>query len=240
MIKNISSKTKDFKFKQFHINGGSSGMPVSTDGVLLGAWAELADAHSILDIGTGTGLLTLMCAQRFSHTAITAIDINQEAIDAAGENFSASPWPERITLLRGDILDYQPKQRFDAIICNPPYFNSGEQSAISQRAQARHSDSLDHAMLLKRAHSLLSDNGKACFILPKAEGDAFIALAQQQQLFLSACCCVKSTERKTVSRYLLEFRPQPAETRRSTLTIHDNNGYSDAFITLTRDFYLKM
>lgn len=215
-------------------------MPVSTDGVLLGAWADLTSARHILDIGTGTGLLALMCAQRFTDAVISAIDINQQAITAAAKNFAASPWHTRLTLLQGDILHYRPEHPIDAIICNPPYFTSGEQSSVSQRAQARHADSLDHALLLGRCHALLPEHGKACFILPKTEGEAFIELARQQALFLSACCAVRTTESKPVSRLLLEFRPKSAEVRHSELTIHGQNGYSDDFIALTRHFYLKM
>ena len=117
-------QTKSFNFKQFSIYGGQSGMPVSTDGVLLGAWVSLAPKSSVLDIGTGTGLLALMVAQRFADISISAIDIEPHAIEAATINIEQSPWQDRITLHDGSVLTTDFLKKFDSVICNPPYFNS--------------------------------------------------------------------------------------------------------------------
>ena len=183
-MKSERFQTKGFKFKQFSIHGGESGMPVSTDGVMLGAWANCSPQSKILDIGTGTGLLALMCAQRFPAVEITALDIEISAIEAAQHNFTQSPWSDRLYIQHADVLQFEPTHHFEHIICNPPYFNSGEQSKQSQRATARHTDSLQHAALLKRCHELLTEEGTASFVLPIIEGERFIAMAQQQGWYL--------------------------------------------------------
>ncbi|WP_372377854.1 tRNA1(Val) (adenine(37)-N6)-methyltransferase [Vibrio natriegens] len=239
-MNNEKHKTKSFKFKQFFIEGGESGMPVSTDGVMLGAWVESPEEAEILDIGTGTGLLALMCAQRFSRAKITAVDIEATAIDAAQKNFTHSSWQERLSVFHADVLTFTPSQLFQRIICNPPYFNSGEQSKQSQRATARHTDSLRHDALLYRCYQLLEEDGKASFVLPVTEGEQFIELALQQGWYLSRLCRVQPSERKPVHRVLFELAKQPCDTKISHLIIHSSDGYSDDFVQLTREFYLKM
>ncbi|KLN64210.1 tRNA1(Val) (adenine(37)-N6)-methyltransferase [Vibrio sp. VPAP30] len=234
------NKTKDFDFKQFTIYGGYSGMPVSTDGVLLGAWVELSKSAHLLDIGTGTGLLSLMCAQRHSSLIIEAIDIDVHAIEAAQVNFSRSSWQKRLALHQGDILQYKFTRQFDRIICNPPYFNSGEQARNATRATARHTGTLTHKALLLRCKQLLTNKGKASFVLPKLEGEQFVQLAKTQDWHVSRLCQIKATERKEVSRLLIELTKFPTATVRESLTIHTDQGYSDTFIELTKDFYLKM
>ncbi len=238
-------------------------MPVSTDGVLLGAWAlnpyglkgtseskSTSEAketsvpneqpRAILDIGTGTGLLTLMMAQRFARADLHAIDIEQTAIDAAQHNFAQSPWGERLTLHSGSVLTYSFPMLFDHIVCNPPYFNNGEQTQNHQRATARHSDQLPHGALIDCCAQWLTTRGKASFILPIVEGRAFIEQAEQKGLYLSRYCEVSPSERKPVHRILFELSKQPSPLHTDALIIHHNNGYSDAFTALTHDFYLKM
>ncbi|MEZ8984634.1 tRNA (adenosine(37)-N6)-methyltransferase TrmM [Vibrio cyclitrophicus FF160] len=242
-MKDKTIETKSFNFKKFSIYGGQSGMPVSTDGVLLGAWTNLAPKSSVLDIGTGTGLLALMTAQRYEDASIFAIDIDLHAIDAATINIEQSQWQDRISLNHGSVLTADFSQRFDAIICNPPYFNSGEQAQQSQRATARHTGSLDHLQLAMRCFELTTENATASFILPTPEGEGFIKLAQQCGWYLAKRLDVKTTNKKPASRILFELSKDPAceqDLQCESLTIHNNNGYSEAFIALTKDFYLKM
>lgn len=242
-MKDKTVQTKSFNFKQFSIYGGQSGMPVSTDGVLLGAWISLPQRSRVLDVGTGTGLLTLMTAQRFEDALISAIDIDQHAIDAATVNIEQSPWQDRIALHYGSVLTTDFPQRFDAIICNPPYFNSGEQAQQSQRATARHTDSLDHLQLAKRCFEITTETATASFILPTPEGEGFIKLAEQCGWYLAKRLDVKTTDKKPASRILFELSKDPAceqDLQRESLTIHHQGGYSEAFIALTKDFYLKM
>ncbi|MBW3697084.1 methyltransferase domain-containing protein [Vibrio sp. T187] len=233
-------KTKGFNFKQFSIDGGQSGMPVSTDGVLLGAWAQFPHANNILDIGTGTGLLALMTAQRFTGVNVQAIDINQHAIEAALFNFKHSPWSPRIQLIQGDVLSHPFTEKFAGIICNPPYFNNGEQAKQQQRATARHTDTLAHQALIDRCSAITTEAVTASFILPITEGESFIALALQSGWYLSRRLDVKPTDTKPASRVLFELTKHPQETQYDHLTIRHKADYSDEFIALTKDFYLKM
>ncbi|WED23315.1 methyltransferase [Vibrio sp. JC009] len=239
-MKTEPAKTKDFKFKQFHICGGLSGMPVSTDGVLLGAWASFSDPEKILDIGTGTGLLALMCAQRFAKAEITALDIDDNAIAAASTNFNNSHWTDRLQLILQDVLEFEPSYKFDAIICNPPYFNTGEQSSVSQRAKARHTDTLNHKSLLARCHRLLTKEGRACFILPLFEGETFLSMASEANWNVAKVCRVRPNENKPTSRLLIELSKQTIATEETELSIRSQDGYSEKFTALTKAFYLKM
>lgn len=240
IMKSKKLKTKGFNFKQFCIEGGESGMPVSTDGVMLGAWIQSPNNAQILDIGTGTGLLALMCAQRFTEAQVTAVDIELTAIEAAQKNVVQSPWSARVSVHHSDVLDFTPTHPFQRIICNPPYFNSGEQSKHSQRATARHTDTLRHNALLQRCYQLLDEQGKANFVLPITEGERFIELALHQGWHLSRVCRVQPSEKKPVHRLLFELAKQPCDTQESYLIIHSHDGYSDDFVQLTREFYLKM
>ncbi len=240
IMKNKKLKTKGFNFKQFCIEGGESGMPVSTDGVMLGAWIQSPNDAKILDIGTGTGLLALMCAQRFTEAEITAVDIELTAVAAAQKNMAQSPWSDRVSVHHTDILHFTPTHSFQRIICNPPYFNSGEQSKHSQRATARHTDTLGHNALLQRCYHLLDDEGRASFVLPITEGEQFIELALNQGWYLSRICRVQPSEKKPVHRLLFELSKRPCDLQTSHLIIRSNDGYSDDFIQLTREFYLKM
>lgn len=239
-MKSKTFKTKGFKFKQFSIDGGESGMPVSTDGVMLGAWAKCPPQCNILDIGTGTGLLALMCAQRFSNAQITALDIEPTAVEAAHTNFVLSPWADRLNVIHADVLTFEPAQRFQHIICNPPYFNSGEQSKQSQRATARHTDTLQHTALFARCYDLLEEDGKASFVLPITEGEQFIAMAKSQGWHVSRLYYVQPSQKKAVHRVLFELSKKACDTEESQLFIHSNQGYSEEFIRLTHEFYLKM
>ncbi|MFH0264493.1 tRNA1(Val) (adenine(37)-N6)-methyltransferase [Vibrio rumoiensis] len=234
------NKTKDFHLKQFSIHGGHSGMAVSTDGILLGAWAKVSDHSSILDIGTGTGLLSLMCAQRTQASLITAIDIDEEAIKAAQYNVDSSPWSQRIRVIKTAAQQLDPKQRFEHIICNPPYFNSGVTSRWQSRATARHTHTLPHDELLIACARLLSPSGSASFILPKEEGEQFIHIALIQGWYLEHLCQVNTTKHKASYRLLFTLIRDKITCQHSQLTIHQETGYSDEFIQLTRDFYLKM
>ncbi|MGV3001849.1 tRNA1(Val) (adenine(37)-N6)-methyltransferase [Vibrio sp. E150_018] len=234
------NKTKDFHFKRFSIYGGHSGMAVSTDGILLGAWAKISNHSSILDIGTGTGLLALMCAQRNQQSQITAIDIDEDAIKSAQYNIDNSPWNKRIRVIKSAAQQLESNLKFDHIICNPPYFNSGATSDWQARAIARHTQTLPHSELLNACAKLLKPAGSASFILPKTEGEAFIQLALEQGWFVERLCQVNTTEHKPGYRLLFTLTRVQTECQNSQLTIHQANGYSEPFIQLTRDFYLKM
>lgn len=235
---------KAFHCKQFRVEQGQCGMPISTDGILLGAWSgriESAQQGGALDIGTGTGLLSLMLAQQCPELVIHAIDIDEHAVKTAHDNFQHSPWATRLHAAQQDVLSAQFDRRFERIICNPPYFNSGVSAQNHQRALARHTQSLDHQRLAQKTAELLAEQGLAHFILPANEGLAFTRLMQQQGLHLTRECLVRAEQHKPVTRRLLEFSHQ-RQTRISetTLNIRHENQYTAAFTELTREFYLKM
>ncbi|GLR77095.1 tRNA1(Val) (adenine(37)-N6)-methyltransferase [Aliivibrio sifiae] len=231
---------KSFTFKQFHIDIGQCGMPVSTDGVLLGAWATINNSLSILDIGCGTGLLSLMCAQREPLSQIDAVELMPMAVEVAQANFQNSKWAKQITLFHQDILSFTPQKTYDAIICNPPYFNNGEQSQKGERSVARHTDALPFFDLLTQCKKLLTSEGRASFILPLIEGEQFIEIAKNCDFKLTKLTKIKTTEKKSVSRLLIELSVFPYDYQENTLIIHSKNSYSDDFIDLTRCFYLNM
>lgn len=242
---------KDFSFKQFHIQAGQCGMPVSTDAVLLGAWAKVTTANNILDIGCGTGLLAIMSAQRNASANIFAVEIEKNAYLAAKNNFILSPWSDRLTVVHAAIQDYAKQMshsvtneslKFDAIICNPPYFNNGQLSSNNERALARHTHTLSHQSLLDCCSRLLKPQGTLSLILPKSEGEALLALTQSMALQATRLTYVKTTSTKGVTRLLIELTQQAikSDTIMDELIINQGNGYTKEFTALTRAFYLKM
>lgn len=238
---------KGFTFKQFHVDDGGCGMAVSTDGVLLGAWATLPKQGKLIDIGTGSGLLALMMAQRIAPAlcSITAIELDDSAADAATKNFLNSPWSSSLHCVKQDIQQWastQSKNNIEYIICNPPYFNFGLQADSQTRATARHTDTLTHDALLQSISYLLAPKGIVSLILPAYEGRQLIQAAEKYDLRCQRLCEVKSTERKPVSRLLIELTPSHVQIplQKEALCIHDSGQYSAQFMTLTRDFYLKL
>ncbi|BDM63524.1 tRNA1(Val) (adenine(37)-N6)-methyltransferase [Shewanella sp. NFH-SH190041] len=233
-----------FTFKQFHIEDFGCGMPVSTDGVILGAWAPLTDAGTILDIGAGSGLLSLMAAQR-SQAHISAIEIDDTAAKACQANFAASPWAARLQLHHQAIQQFVlPHNALaDHIICNPPYFETGPKSVKTGRAMARHTDTLGFTELLEAISRLLSNKGQASLILPTQSLSAFrSALTTQPNLHLIRRCELISVQGKAANRVLLLLGRQPIpECQTEQLVIRErNNQYSEQMISLTRDFYLNL
>ncbi|WNJ96074.1 methyltransferase [Vibrio ruber] len=240
-MKKKSQHPKMFHFKQFSVSAGECGMPVSTDGVLLGAWMNGHNLRSILDIGTGTGLLALFCAQRFPEAQITALDIDEQAIQTAINNRDNSPWASRVEVKHQDILTFTPHSDYDAIICNPPYFTSGQVATAPTRALARHVSGFSHQQLLHHCQHLLSPTGQLNLILPCQEGDALINIAKQQGWFLTRYCLVSPTDTKPPARILFSLsKTKPPVCEETRLTIRIQNSYTPAFTELTQAFYLKM
>ncbi|MGS0824521.1 tRNA1(Val) (adenine(37)-N6)-methyltransferase [Shewanella sp. 0m-8] len=244
-----------FTFKQFHIDDNRCGMPVSTDGVLLGAWAPLSQAQTILDIGAGSGLLSLMAAQR-SQAKITAIELDDQAALDCQHNFNASAWSDRLELICCDIQAYCQNghsKQFEHIICNPPYFANGPQSSNASRATARHTDSLSFEALLAAIKQLLAPEGQASLILPTESVSLLEAILATHNLRLCHKLLAASVEGKAPNRQILvlthdltakniiDCDTDIQTASQQQLYIREKNGqYSKAFSQLSQDFYLKL
>lgn len=204
-------------------------MKVGTDGVLLGAWAQ--GGSCILDIGTGTGVVALMMAQRFPDAQVTAIDIDDGAVRQAAANVAQSPFDLRIKVTQASLQEH--KGLYEAIVCNPPFFIDSMQAPDRQRNMARHATTLTYAELMQHAWRLLSDDGELSVVVPfdyrkRMEDEAIFV-----GFFPSRVCAVSTSERKPAKRYLLAFRKHPCLCEQQHLTIG-----SDAYRALTGDFYL--
>ena len=232
---------KGFTFKQFHIDHSRCAMKVGTDGTLLGAWAEVPAEGRILDIGTGTGLIAIMAAQRTSSARITAIDIDSACIEQARENVSATEWHERIEVTHSSLQEFASAEPFDVIISNPPYFVDSLLSPDASRTTARHTETLSFADLVQGVERLLAPEGRFALILPPAEMAQFLTAASGR-LYVERRCEVWTTPRSGVRRIMAELSFTPnASPKSEKLIIEDNGpqGYSEEYKRLTRDFYLK-
>lgn len=229
-----------FRFKQFSVDDSLSAMKIGTDGVLLGAWARVEGCRSILDVGTGTGLIALMAAQRNAEAHITAIDIDAMAAEEARLNAQHSPWAHRITVLRADVRSFVTDAKFDHIVSNPPYFNDSLRSPDVARSTARHTDTLGYAELVALAERMLCEGGRLSVVLPADCAPRFRREAFGR-LWLSRQTDVVTREGEEPKRSLMEFvlASEPMMPRCNSLTIHRCDGtYTEEYRHLTEDFYL--
>lgn len=231
-----------FSFKQFTIHHDRCAMKVGTDGVLLGAWADVSAARRILDIGTGTGLIALMMAQRNPNARIVGIDIDREAVGQARENIADSPWQNRVEAALQDVRTYQPSMPFDVIVSNPPYFVNSLKCPDGQRNTARHTDCLDFEDLTDSVSRLLSPQGTFSVIIPTDGMEDFLMSASHHELHLSRRTWVHTKPDAEPKRVLLAFsRSAEKNCAESHLVIElSRHVYSEEYTALTRDFYLKM
>jgi len=232
-----------FNFKQFTVYQDRCAMKVGIDGVLLGAWCNVVDTDHILDIGTGTGLIALMIAQR-SNSLIDAIEIDSTAVLQASENVKHSPWANRIKVEEVSLQDFAAttSQRYDLIVSNPPYFINSLKAPSEDRNVARHTDSLTHEELISNAIHLLKPEGRICIILPVNEALLCRDFALCNGLFCTREVKVIPKPTTNPKRTLLEFRLQPIQQEVSELVIESNerHHYSEEFSLLAKDFYLKL
>ncbi len=234
---------KPFQFKSFVIDQDRCAMKVGTDGVLLGAWAPVERAARILDIGTGTGLIAIMLAQRTKDSAVDAVEIDEAACGQARENMERTSWSERLRAFPLSIQDYAKTKatRYDLIVSNPPFFSGGTFSGSQDRNAVRHTVKLPHGDLLGAVRSLLAPDGRFCVVLPFMEGLRFRELANHYHLYCTRMTEVVPREGKPVARLLLQFEPSLRPVVKDRLAIADENGrWTEAYKELTEPFYLKI
>ena len=231
-----------FQFKQFKICQDRCAMKVGTDGTLLGAWAQAPDGPvSILDIGTGTGLIALMMAQRFPKASVVGIDIDTQTVVQARENVMESPFSERIVIRQCDATQMDGVEGFDAIVCNPPYFVDALTCPNEQRTTARHAVSLTYESLARTAFRLLKSDGLFSLVIPSDSRSRMESAALLEGFFLSRVCLIKTTPKKTSKRQLIEFRKHPVnkiDMDEGIIEIYPNVR-SPWYQQLTQEFYIK-
>ena len=233
-----------FQFKKFTINQDRCAMKVGTDGVLLGAWCPIDNnPFSILDIGAGTGILSLMIAQRSKAEQIDAIEIDEDAFEQCVDNFESSPWSDKLFCFHAGLDEFmeEPEDEYDLIISNPPFYTEDYKTENAQRDLARFSDALPFEDLVEAANLLLSENGIFAVIIPFKEEEKFIALAKDFELHPFKITRVKGTPTTEIKRSLLAFSKTQKQTLIDELIIETaRHQYTEEYIDLTKDFYLKM
>ncbi|HBY00965.1 MAG TPA: hypothetical protein DEG92_00190 [Rikenellaceae bacterium] len=254
---------ESFCFKQFTVLQGRSAMKVNTDGVLLGAWLSLpsqptsGDRLEILDIGTGTGVIALIIAQRLQeiapHFHVLAIDSDAPSANEAGTNFLSTPWAPNIEAKHISLQEMASEKtaegKFDLIVTNPPYFRNSLKAPCARRSSARHSDSLPYHTLISAAHNILNEAGRFAAVLPSEVADDFIAMAVENNLVPSRICKVRTVSAGKEKRVLMEFFKAAPGTghegnlfpREEQLTIQESGSgsYTNEYRRLTGDLYLK-
>lgn len=229
-----------FQFKQFTVWHDKCAMKVGTDGVLLGAWTSVQHSRRILDIGTGTGLVALMLAQR-SQSAITALEIDSQAAVQATENVGRSPWRDRVEVVVADFKQYRPDTQFDVIVSNPPYFVDSMKCPDNQRSIARHNNELTYDDLLCGVSVLLSPDGAFTLVIPTDAADRVKDIAQTYCLYPAQQLDVITKPGGTPKRTLITFTFTQQECRtEELLTEVARHQYSDAYAALTKEYYMKL
>jgi tRNA1Val (adenine37-N6)-methyltransferase len=234
-----------FTFKQFSIEQDKTAMKVGTDGVLLGAWTPIHhNPFSILDVGSGTGIIALILAQRTHAEQIDALEIDEDAYEQAVDNFESSPWGDRLFCFHAGLDEFieEPEDEYDLIVSNPPFYAEDYKTENEQRDLARFQDAMPFEELVEAADLLLSENGIFALIIPFKEEENFIALAKESELYPIKITRVKGTPKSEIKRSLLAFsRNEAPEVEIDELIIEiDRHVYTPEYIKLTKEFYLKM
>lgn len=230
-----------FKFKQFTVVQERSAMKVGTDGVVLGVTVPNGKYTRILDIGTGTGLVALMMAQRFQDAEIDAIEIDADAAREAEFNFNNSPWASRLRVTKGDVRELNSEYKYSLIVCNPPFFSNSLKNPCQKRTMARHDDNLPLSSLFNSIASLISNDGKAVIIVPASSLDEVVAQSSEKKLEIEKIIDIIPNENKPTVRVVVVLSLNVGGSIvRDSLVLETSvrNQYTSQFFALTRDFYL--
>jgi tRNA1Val (adenine37-N6)-methyltransferase len=231
-----------FQFKKFSVRHDRCTMKVGTDAVLLAAWVNVKDATYLLDIGTGSGVIALMLAQRTTPAVtIDAVEISEQDARQADENRQASPWPNKIRIHHQSIQQFNSPEKYDLIVTNPPFFIDSLKPPDAKRGAARHTVTLSHEDLINAVERLLLNDGKFNIILPAAEGARFIEKAIRGSLFCTRHYSFRSKKEKPVERWLMEFSRQLTACEHGEIILYDkSNEWSEDYRKITGDFYLSV
>ncbi|HQV34797.1 MAG: methyltransferase [Flavobacterium sp.] len=234
-----------FNFKMFAIQQDRCAMKVGTDSVLLGAWCPIENnPFSVLDIGAGTGILSLMIAQRSNAEQIDALEIDEDAYEQCVENFENSPWRDRLFCFHAGLDEFveEPEDEYDLILSNPPFYAENYKTENEQRDLARFQDAMPFEDLIEAADLLLSENGIFAVIIPHKEEERFIDLCAQAELFPIKVTRVKGSHNTPIVRSLLAFKrfELPVLSADELVIEINRHEYTNEYIALTKDFYLKM
>ena len=222
-------------------------MKIGTDGILLGAWCSLKDnTNKILDIGSGTGVISLMLAQRFNNTTIDSVEIENNAYEQSVENFERSVWADRLFCFHSTFQDFAKERKedgetYDLIISNPPFYTENVKNNNRARNKARSTSFLSFVELISGVSKILSNQGEFTTIIPFKEEVKFIEISKQNNLFLNKICRVKGNNNSDIKRSLLTFSFYKKQLDENNLIIETSRHlYTDEYINLTKDFYIKM
>lgn len=240
--------SKPFQFKEFTIHQDKTAMKVGTDGVLLGAWCTVDKyPDSILDIGAGTGVISLMIAQRSDAMTIDAVEVDADAYEQTVENFEKSDWGDRLYCYNATFQEFaneiseEEEETYDLIVSNPPFYTDAFETDNFARNKARFTSSLSFEELFEGVSKILSKNGTFSIVVPFKEEDNIINIAKEHHLFLHRICRVQGNKTSEIKRCMLEFSFEQTEINETHLIIEiERHIYTEDYINLTEDFYLKM
>lgn len=228
-----------FQFKHFSVSQSDTTLKVGTDAMLLGSLVSLDDQPStVLDIGTGTGVIALMITQRSENALVMAIEIDEQACNEAEENFKASPWSNRLVSIQEDMLEIEFDATFDLIVSNPPYYENSLLSENVRTSRAKHAEFLPVDQLMKQVADLLSEKGSFWVIVPSENTETWIENAETCELHLQQSISITGKEGQGEKRRILAFGQDLVEVETSNLAVRDQNGnYTNEYIELTKEFH---
>ena len=236
----VEAGLEPFEFKQFRVAYDRCSARVGTDAIVLGAWADCADAERILDVGCGSGVIALMLAQRNAKAQVVGVEIDSAAAQQASENVMYSPWSDRMSIENCDIQSYARncKELFDLIVCNPPFFSGGNLTTGPSRVALRSTQKLPHGDLLSAFRTLLTETGRAVVILPFIEGLRFRELARSYGLYEVRVLQIRPMDEKPIDRLVIQLERKRMDAIRNDLILqHENGEYTRGFKRLTKPFY---
>ena len=230
-----------FHFKQFRVRQDRCALKVGTDGLLLGGWTDWSGVERVLDIGTGTGVLALIAAQRAPAAQVDAVEVDPESAAQAAENVAASPWPDRVRVHAMDVRRLRSAEPFDVVVCNPPYYAGEAASPDERRNLARHHAGLTFAELLEVAGRVLAPEGRFSVVLPLGREAEFLGLAAEHDLHPHRRCSIRYVPHRPPKRVLLELRRRHGPVQEQEITVEGDGpeGYDPAYQSLLSDLMTK-